>query len=66
MKTFSLSLPNCPSCKSEDVCVVKTIKNYIIITIDVIFGFFLYPPFSYKLRCKQCGYEFLIERVNDR
>ena len=55
---FHLMLQMCPLCQSEDVFVVRSILNYFKIAIDVVFGFLMYPFFSYKQKCKQCGHEF--------
>ena len=64
--SFRLRLSECPTCKSEHVCVVRSFKNYAKIVLDTIFGFLLYPPFSYKLRCRQCGHEFGVDKINER
>ena len=57
-RSFRLARPKCPSCKSDDVHLLKTLRNYLAIVADIVCGFFLYTPFSYKLRCGRCGFEY--------
>jgi hypothetical protein len=65
--SFRLIQPECPTCKSEHVCVARSFKNYTKIVFDIILGFFFgYPPFSYKLRCRQCGHEFQVDKINEK
>jgi DNA-directed RNA polymerase subunit M/transcription elongation factor TFIIS len=58
--TFRLVRPECPSCKSDEVYILRSLKNYLLIVIDTIFSLFLCPPFSYKLKCGKCGHEYKV------
>lgn len=57
-RSFRLERSLCPSCKSEKVHIVKSLKNILVVVIDLIIGFLFFPPFSYKLKCDLCGNEF--------
>jgi hypothetical protein len=64
--SFRLSKPGCPCCESEEVYFVRSFGNYLKIAFNVILCFLLYPVFSYKLRCRQCGQEFRVDKINER
>jgi len=58
--SFRLVQPKCPLCGSDNVYVQRSLKNYLVLSIDMILGIFLYPLFSYKLKCKKCNHEYQV------
>ena len=64
-QSFQLVYQNCPSCNSNEVLLLKSIKNLFLVVIDAILGFFLFSPLPYKLVCGKCGfiYKANIEKI---
>lgn len=58
---FRLVHQECPLCGSHEVKLSKSLRNYFLVAIDSILGFFLVPPFSYFLRCGKCAHEYKAE-----
>lgn len=60
-QSFRLVYPKCPSCNSEEVFLLKSTINFLVVAINVVFGLFLCPPFPYKLACGKCGFVYKVD-----
>ena len=64
--SFRLVRPKCPMCASDHVQIVRSAGNWGRIGVDLIISIFLWPIFSYKWKCLDCGCEFKVEKVTER